>query len=148
MTTVVNLLDDLKRRGVKIEARGDRLLLDAPKGAVSPSLIAQLRARKPELLDALRQHRRTFADSQNSHNSSQTVPEGHSANSANLRMGGAPLKTLRARIAAARDWNDLSAVVDAAQIAFVAGTLSGPQVELLAQECIDRAREIPEHADR
>ena len=43
---------------------------------------------------------------------------------------------IKARIAGARDWNDLRAVVTDAEIAYAAGRLSGSEVDqLLAKQC-------------
>ena len=46
------LLDELTRRGVVIGANGDRLALDAPKGAIG-DLLPDLARFKPELLELL-----------------------------------------------------------------------------------------------
>ena len=47
------VLDGLRLRGVRVEAVGDRLRLDAPPGAIPPAELALLAARKSELLAAL-----------------------------------------------------------------------------------------------
>ena len=50
---VTRLLTDLARRGIELEARGDRLRF-RPKMAMSPGLIDRLKAHKPAILAALR----------------------------------------------------------------------------------------------
>ena len=52
--TAFTLLDDLNSLGVNLEARGDRLHVDAPKGAITPDLLTHLKAYKADLLDAIR----------------------------------------------------------------------------------------------
>ena len=47
------LLADLDARGVHLTARGDRLEYDAPAGAMTPELMAQLKTNKGELLAIL-----------------------------------------------------------------------------------------------
>jgi hypothetical protein len=47
------------------------------------------------------------------------------------------------RIATARDWSDLGAIVADAEVAFAAGTLKGVEVELLAGQCNETARNLP-----
>jgi amino acid adenylation domain-containing protein len=49
------LLAELQRLGVQAKAVGDGLSLSAPKGALTPDLQAQLKSRKQELLEILRQ---------------------------------------------------------------------------------------------
>lgn len=48
------LLAHLRRAGVLLTAKGDRLAFDAPAGAMTPEVVAMLKARKPELLAVLR----------------------------------------------------------------------------------------------
>lgn len=48
------LLTELKGRGVMLEAKGDRLVIDAPKGTVTPELREVLAERKAELLTLLK----------------------------------------------------------------------------------------------
>jgi len=50
MTAALALLDELRRRGAIVRARGDRLVVDAPKGAVPRELQQTLAAHKAELL--------------------------------------------------------------------------------------------------
>ena len=49
------LLSDLRRRGVELTAEGDRLRYRAPRGVLSPELLADLRSHKRELLAELTQ---------------------------------------------------------------------------------------------
>ncbi len=51
--TLSKLLADLKRAGVVLSIDGGRLLFDAPAGAMTPDLLAAVKARKPELLAVL-----------------------------------------------------------------------------------------------
>ena len=50
--TATELLADLDRRGVRLEARGDRLRY-APRSALTPELVERLRSHKTELLAVL-----------------------------------------------------------------------------------------------
>jgi hypothetical protein len=52
--TVEQLLSAARRAGVILTASGDRLVVDAPAGALTPVFTEALRRRKPELLVALR----------------------------------------------------------------------------------------------
>jgi hypothetical protein len=45
-----DVLAELRRRGVQVEARGDVLHVEAPRGLLSPELVESLRRLKPELL--------------------------------------------------------------------------------------------------
>jgi len=47
------LLSELRRLGVRVEPRGDRLHIDAPKGTLTPALTDRLRQGKPALLQLL-----------------------------------------------------------------------------------------------
>ena len=49
------LLADLRHRGIELTAEGDRLRYRAPRGVLSPELIADLRSHKRELLAELTQ---------------------------------------------------------------------------------------------
>lgn len=51
--TTAELLADLTRRGVRLEARGDRIRY-SPRSAVTPGLAEHMKAHKPELLAILR----------------------------------------------------------------------------------------------
>src|SRR6202166_5397575 len=44
------LLEELRRCGVHVEARGELLHVEAPRGALSPELVRSLRRLKPALL--------------------------------------------------------------------------------------------------
>jgi hypothetical protein len=44
------LLEELRRCGVQVEARGEVLHVEAPRGALSPELVRSLRRLKPALL--------------------------------------------------------------------------------------------------
>ena len=48
--TPAELLTELGRRGVVLTADGDSLNIDAPRGAVTPELLAALREHKPRLI--------------------------------------------------------------------------------------------------
>ncbi len=56
------LLEDLRRRGVIIEADGDHLVLDAPAGIVSEEVLGMLMGHKRALLKLLRRERRRLED--------------------------------------------------------------------------------------
>ncbi|MBI5093856.1 MAG: hypothetical protein HZB26_15635 [Candidatus Hydrogenedentes bacterium] len=51
--TAEALIATLETRGVVLTVVGDRLSLDAPKGVLTPDVVAELRERKPEVLDIL-----------------------------------------------------------------------------------------------
>ena len=53
--TAHELLDSLRADGVQVSANGDRLELDAPRGALTQERLDQVRALKPELLALLAQ---------------------------------------------------------------------------------------------
>src|SRR5262249_15402134 len=53
--TVTELLAELARRGVHVSSDGDDLTVRAPKGALTPSLRAELADHKAEILARLRQ---------------------------------------------------------------------------------------------
>src|SRR5713226_8334186 len=53
--TARNLLSVLREKGVEVKASGDdRLVIDAPKGAITPELRSALAAHKVELLQILK----------------------------------------------------------------------------------------------
>jgi amino acid adenylation domain-containing protein len=52
--TVLDVLLELRKRGVELELAGDRLVSRGPKGALTPELAATLRDRKPEIMAFLR----------------------------------------------------------------------------------------------
>ena len=47
------LLLQLREKGVEVKANGDRLVIDAPRGAITPDLRDALSANKAELLQIL-----------------------------------------------------------------------------------------------
>lgn len=49
------MLVDLEARGIRLSAHCERLLVDAPTGALTPELRAYLAVHKSKLLDELRQ---------------------------------------------------------------------------------------------
>lgn len=51
--TAADLVLDLKARGVRLTAEGNRLQYDAPAGVMTPDLLARLKACKSELLATL-----------------------------------------------------------------------------------------------
>ncbi len=51
--SLVELLSDLSRRGIRLRAEGGQLSIEAPKGALTPDLRGTLEAHKPELLELL-----------------------------------------------------------------------------------------------
>lgn len=62
MGTAAELLNELSRRGVDVEARGDRLRY-RPRSVVSPELAARIRSHKAELLSILTVERPAAASS-------------------------------------------------------------------------------------
>ena len=53
--TARNLLSELREKGVEVKASGDdRLVINAPKGAITPELRSALAAHKVELLQILK----------------------------------------------------------------------------------------------
>jgi amino acid adenylation domain-containing protein len=54
VNSLVEFLSDLRARGVILSVEGDRLLCNAPKGAVTEEMRKVLAARKPEIIDFLR----------------------------------------------------------------------------------------------
>jgi amino acid adenylation domain-containing protein len=58
---VAEFLSDLRAGGVILSAEGDRLLCNAPKGAVTEEMRKTLTARKPEIIEFLRGTTDTFA---------------------------------------------------------------------------------------
>ena len=49
----VDLLAELRRRGVRLSVHGDKLRYVAPKGALTPDLLEAMRRHKPDLLRLL-----------------------------------------------------------------------------------------------
>lgn len=52
--SAAKLIEELRSRGVLIEAAGDRIRVDAPKGAVTPELCEALADRKIEIIALLK----------------------------------------------------------------------------------------------
>jgi len=52
--SAVSLADLLRQRGVRLRRDGDQLVVNAPKGALTPELQAEIRAHKTGLLSVLR----------------------------------------------------------------------------------------------
>lgn len=61
MTTLLDLLSQLRGLGVQLSVDGERLRLNAPKGVLTPDLQADLSARKMELIAFLKQTQQTQA---------------------------------------------------------------------------------------
>src|SRR5436190_19431269 len=60
--TARNLLAQLREKGIEIKASGDdRLVIDAPKGAITPELRSALAAHKVELLQILKSEQQPAA---------------------------------------------------------------------------------------
>lgn len=57
MSTVRELLQQLRALGVQLSLEGETLRLNAPKGVLTPELQARLKAAKPELVELLREMR-------------------------------------------------------------------------------------------
>lgn len=57
----MSLLDELRNRGIRLEARSNGNLYVAPKGRVTPDVLDCIRRHKPELLALLGQKRASFA---------------------------------------------------------------------------------------
>ena len=54
--TARELLDELDGLGVKLESRGDRLHVVAPREVLTADLVDRLNAHKSEIMDAIRRH--------------------------------------------------------------------------------------------
>ncbi len=54
--TTLNILTDLTQLGIHLASKGERLVVDAPKGALTPELREAIRAQKTAILDALCDH--------------------------------------------------------------------------------------------
>ena len=48
--TLLQLVDALNTKGIGLQARDGKLVVTAPKGAVTPQIRSELVARKPELI--------------------------------------------------------------------------------------------------
>lgn len=58
--SILSFLEDLRQRDIKISLSQDQLVINAPQGVLTPSLTAQLRSRKKEILEFLRENRVSF----------------------------------------------------------------------------------------
>lgn len=50
MTAISSLLTECQRRGILLEVAGDQLRYKSPRGVLTPELVGELKAHKPELL--------------------------------------------------------------------------------------------------
>ena len=50
MRAATNLLNELRRAGIRVQVEGGDLRLRGPREALTPTLVARVRKRKPELL--------------------------------------------------------------------------------------------------
>jgi hypothetical protein len=57
------LVEDLERRGVRLRAHGDQLVVDAPRGVLTTEITSALSSEKPALLRLLASAERTIAGS-------------------------------------------------------------------------------------
>lgn len=60
--TATDLLARLQSSGVSISTHGDRLAIDAPKGALTDALLSELRTHKAALMGLLVANAAAFAD--------------------------------------------------------------------------------------
>jgi sugar phosphate isomerase/epimerase len=56
-----SLLDELRNRGIRLEARSNGNLYVAPKSRLTPNVVDRIRRHKPELLALLERKRPSFA---------------------------------------------------------------------------------------
>ena len=56
------ICDELERRGIVLQPKGERLVYQAPQGTMTPDLLADLRRYKPDLLAYLNALRRSAID--------------------------------------------------------------------------------------
>ena len=54
---------------------------------------------------------------------------------------------LYGEVVIAPDWDRLGVLLDEAQTAYEAGTMTREQVEAIASGCIRRSKDVPEHGD-
>jgi hypothetical protein len=77
--TVDSLIQTCEALGIKLALKGgdsDRLVVDAPKGALTPSLRDELTARKPQLIAFLKQRNQSASQTQASTSQTSEVTEG------------------------------------------------------------------------
>jgi hypothetical protein len=93
VTTAIALLDALRRRHVAVSAEGGELCLRAPRGAITPELVAEVKKRKAEVLAALRAtsgvdaYRRRIAEARDSLDLYAVVSDAEVAYSAGTVTG-------------------------------------------------------------
>ena len=121
------LLSVLRQRHITLQLTDDeQLSYQAPAGALTPPLKAQLAAHKTELVAYLKQ-------------SEQGSELPHAP-------AGSP-EAIRLAVIAARDWEDLEPILDAVQAACEAGGLDRAQAENLARLAARVSRAIPARVD-
>ncbi len=63
--TAINIINQAQALGIRLESRGDKLIVDAPKAALRSELVGSLRSHKAEILKSLEVcHGLTLADLQ------------------------------------------------------------------------------------
>ncbi len=72
------LLNEVTRRGIRLEPDGDALCYTAPKDLLTPELMAKLKAHKTELLDILRKP------------GAERIAQGHGLTLADLQQAAGP----------------------------------------------------------
>ena len=113
--SISELMTALQARGIVLQAVGSRIDFQAPAGAMTSELLHHMAANKPQLLAELRDLAQTE-----------------------------PAEELRQAIRQARDWPDLSGILDRGQVAFERGEVSRDQAEELAALAAQVAHELPE----
>ena len=153
MTTVPAVLSDLRRRNVHVTVVGDRLLLDAPVGAVTPRMRAEVSRRKAEILAVLSGGQGTTHVTEITENTQGRTESPITVISVTPSVDGAGhvteestlnLDAYSLRIVEAQSWDDLYAILTDAEVAYAAGELSGEEVEVLAAVCAQEANTLPE----
>ena len=119
--TASTLLIHLKKWDIRVSVEGDHLQLDAPAGALTPELRAELADHKAELLAHLRQQ---------------------DADEKPISAAGELEQATRQ----AQDWRDLERLLEQAQHLYEAGELKVEEVERLAVIAQQKAPTIPERA--
>jgi hypothetical protein len=100
MSAAASIIADLSRSGVRLERRGDRLHIEAPRGTVTPAMRIVLTEHKAALLDALNDDpRATLARIADELGVSLRKLDADDA----ATCHGLPLETLRAYVLALRD---------------------------------------------
>jgi amino acid adenylation domain-containing protein len=93
MNSLIEMLSDLRSRGVELSVEGDRLQCNAPKGVITPEIREQLAKRKHEILNLLktsiqtaRNGASTLAQSENSRNGATINVKEHGLSHAQRRL--------------------------------------------------------------